>query len=105
MIGRYGRPDKRRREPAWQGGHGLGEICVIMPLQRRHVFAATIGNALECYDFIIYALFAPDWSQLLPAAERLRQADAVTRHLRRRLRDAPDRGGRDRCVRSWWSRG
>jgi MFS family permease len=27
-------------------------------LERRHVVAATIGNALEFYDFLIYALFA-----------------------------------------------
>ncbi len=30
----------------------------LAPLARRHLIAATVGNALEFYDFLIYALFA-----------------------------------------------
>ncbi|MGH7069013.1 MAG: MFS transporter, partial [Acetobacteraceae bacterium] len=30
----------------------------IVRLKRRHIAAATVGNALEFYDFLIYALFA-----------------------------------------------
>jgi MFS family permease len=33
-------------------------ILQELPIARRHIAAATIGNALEFYDFLIYALFA-----------------------------------------------
>ena len=37
---------------------GPDAISAAHPLTRRHVFAATIGNALEFYDFITYGFFA-----------------------------------------------
>lgn len=35
-----------------------GEIANDRKVRRRAVVAATIGNALEFYDFMVFALFA-----------------------------------------------
>lgn len=36
----------------------MGSVPGATGLQRRHIVAATLGNALEFYDFLIYAFFA-----------------------------------------------
>ena len=39
-------------------GHGTGTGSQEPALKRRHIAAATIGNALEFYDFLTYAFFS-----------------------------------------------
>ena len=39
-------------------GHGTGTAAQDVQLKSRHIAAATIGNALEFYDFLTYAFFS-----------------------------------------------
>ena len=39
-------------------GRGDPEAAIRPAVARRHITAAVIGNALECYDFLTYAFFA-----------------------------------------------
>ena len=77
-----------------------GDAPAHAPLPRRFVVAATIGNALEFYDFITYAFFAIQIGHaFFPTHERLRQPDAVAGDFRRRLHHPADRRHRHRRLR------
>lgn len=41
-----------------QVAEGLASLPEKVPVKRRHIAAATIGNALEFYDFLIYTFFS-----------------------------------------------
>ena len=70
------------------------------PISRRHVAAAVVGNWLEFYDFIVFALFAVQiGAAFSPEPVGIRPADAVADHLRRRLRVPAAGGGGHRAVR------
>ena len=63
-------------------------------LRADSVAAVVLGNALEFYDFTIYAFFAePIGKAFLPGEEPARQPARLARPVRARLRHAADRPG------------
>ena len=85
--------------PVTQGAHPMNQTDRPRPSQTMRVGAAILGNALEFYDFTVYAAFAV-WlaKAFFPADNPNIEPAADGRDLWRRLRGAPARRHPDRRL-------
>ena len=78
------------KAPGTSTGHDGAEAPHKLPM--RTLIAASVGNAVEWYDWTVYATFSIYFAtQIFPAGERVAGAHRHVRYLRPRLLLPPAR--------------